>query len=880
MALYHFECKVKSRSNGCNVVATAAYNSGEKLIDEKTGETKYYRNKKDTVIYDKVFLPANAPIEYKDKQNLWNSVERESKRRDAQLCRSYIIAGQREFTLAENIELFNRFGNDLCKDGKCVELDVHYPGFKKKLTAEILNMLSNGNVHAHCMTTMTSINEKGEWNARRIERYVYVKDSNGNMVMEPVLDKNGNPKLDKNGEPVLQGKRVPVIDKKTGKQKLYKGRKVWKKETVETDATRWNSDEYFEKERLLWENLVNEKFREKYQQLTAAFEKTHSESDRLALLRITNPETGGPIQVSRESYEKQGIDKIPSIHLGYKAAAMEARGIKTDRGDINREIKEANDRLVNLSEKHLQLKVDIEATEKDINVIRRSIVTEESYVDKLQKENNHINKVIGALKRDAETFLGTRLSKLEIDELQPLWDKYASSGDKKDYQQITKCVKSIKVERNAVWLVNQVSKHFTGNLDSKDWNRLFNEAKTAYEAKKFAGVCVAATEILAQSLKNGNAPKSVFDSMDLVKKTVGRELSNAEFYKAAKYQFWATFASKNSSTWAERLKQFSLYKQGETNIAKVMDAPLPETEEDLVKFQNRLEENRPFISICNDRCKKIDEPYIDSKKYDAKVRIISQALASIVDDKGKVEDYKNRVHRFHVKMNNILSKKEIDDRGSELESLKKEHEGMKNRMQRLKTTSPGFWLSHKKSFEEISVELEKEKAALKAAEERLEEQRLKAEREKAEYEAKQLEQRLEEARRDQERREYDEYNKPKQGNKDVIPKESSVEKKQEHAEQKQLSEKRKIVRITWGINRKNKPSILFVTWENNTQPSPYHYDRFERLLKEHHEDIAKYYKDKGDEKGITSLLDKMQLQIDIAARKAELSKETGRGPKR
>lgn len=870
MALYHFECKVKSRSSGCNVVATAAYNSGEKLIDEKTGETKYYRNKKDTVIYDKVFLPANAPIEYKDKQNLWNSVERESKRRDAQLCRSYIIAGQREFTLAENIELFNRFGNDLCKDGKCVGLDVHYPGFKKKLTAEILNMLSNGNVHAHYMTTMTSINEKGEWNARRIERYVYVKDSNGNTVMEPVLDKNGNPKLDKNGEPVLQGKRVPVIDKKTGKQKLYKGRKVWKKETVETDATRWNSDEYFEKERLLWENLVNEKFREKYQQLTAAFEKTHSESDRLALLRITNPETGGPIQISRESYEKQGVDKIPSIHLGYKAAAMEERGIKTDRGDINREIKEANDKLANLSEKHLRLKADIEATEKDINVIRRSIVAEESYVDKLQKENNHIKKVIGALKRDAETFLGTQLSKLELDELQPLWDKYAISGGKKDYQQITQCINNIKVERNAVWLVNQVSKRFTGDLGSSEWNNLFIEAKTAYKTKKFEKFCVATTAVLSKNLKGGIAPKSISDSMNLVEETVGRELSDAEFAKAARYKFWATFNPKNSTSWENRLTEFSMYKQGKANIDKVLKVSIPATEDELVKLQNSLTQNRFYIDVCNDRCHDIAEPPIDAKKYDDKAKSVSEALTSITDDKEHVKDYADRVQRFRKKRNTIISQKEIDDRAIELESLSKEHERMKLRMRRLSATSHGFWLNHEKSFEAISSELEKEKVALQKAAENLEEQRKRAEKEakeKAEYEAKQLEQRLEAARREQERHEQDEHRKDDQHRQEIS----------ERSEPKQLSERRKIERITWGIERKNKPRLLFVTWSDNTQPSPYHYDRFERLLKEHHEDIAKYYKDKGDEKGITSLLNKMQLQIDIAA---ELSEEKGRGPRR
>ena len=38
------------------------------------------------------------------------------------------------------------------------------------------------------------------------------------------------------------------------------------------------------------------------------------------------------------SFKEQGLDIIPQIHLGEKASAMERAGIKTIRGDINRDI--------------------------------------------------------------------------------------------------------------------------------------------------------------------------------------------------------------------------------------------------------------------------------------------------------------------------------------------------------------------------------------------------------------------------------------------------------------------------------------------------------------------------------------------------------------
>ena len=37
---------------------------------------------------------------------------------------------------------------------------------------------------------------------------VYEKDADGNVVMEPVLDKSGNPKTDKNGQPILKKKQL------------------------------------------------------------------------------------------------------------------------------------------------------------------------------------------------------------------------------------------------------------------------------------------------------------------------------------------------------------------------------------------------------------------------------------------------------------------------------------------------------------------------------------------------------------------------------------------------------------------------------------------------------------------------------------------------
>ncbi len=43
---------------------------------------------------------------------------------------------------------------------------------------------------------------------------------------------------------------------------------------------------------------------------------------------------------------EQGIDQIPIVHLGVAASAMEKRGIRTGRGDLNRGIEVTNVKFI------------------------------------------------------------------------------------------------------------------------------------------------------------------------------------------------------------------------------------------------------------------------------------------------------------------------------------------------------------------------------------------------------------------------------------------------------------------------------------------------------------------------------------------------------
>jgi len=80
-------------------------------------------------------------------------------------------------------------------------------------------------------------------------------------------------------------------------------------------------------------------------------EQTKAEEWRAAWADITNrylEKANQTERIDHRSYERQGVDKIPTIHMGVAASQMEKKGIKTDRGNINRQTEVTNNQLKEL----------------------------------------------------------------------------------------------------------------------------------------------------------------------------------------------------------------------------------------------------------------------------------------------------------------------------------------------------------------------------------------------------------------------------------------------------------------------------------------------------------------------------------------------------
>lgn len=65
-------------------------------------------------------------------------------------------------------------------------------------------------------------------------------------------------------------------------------------------------------------------------------------------------------RIDHRTLKEQGIDRLPEIHVGVHASAMEKKGIKTERGTLNREIKEFNRTKIVELQKYKKAKYKLE----------------------------------------------------------------------------------------------------------------------------------------------------------------------------------------------------------------------------------------------------------------------------------------------------------------------------------------------------------------------------------------------------------------------------------------------------------------------------------------------------------------------------------------
>lgn len=340
MAIYHCSCKIISRSNGRSSVGASAYRSGENLVNEYDGLRHDYTHKQG-IVHTEIIIPNNAPIEFKDRKTLWNEVERIEKSQNGQLAREIEIALPKELTRKQQIECVRSFANNnLVSEGMCVDIAIH----DKK----------DGNPHAHIMCTMRPINSKGQWE-NKAEKLYLCKNADGEEraftskelssqkagVWEKQYHYSKGGK--KNVKKLYLTEREVETNPKYKDYARIKNDKYPKSEKFgrrNPSIERWNSKEFLQNIRAGLSNEINK-----------SLEK-HGHSER----------------VDHRSYQEQGIDLIPTIHLGKTAHKMEMDGKESDRGNINRSIISQNASIHKINKELKAIKMELVQVQTDIQI--------------------------------------------------------------------------------------------------------------------------------------------------------------------------------------------------------------------------------------------------------------------------------------------------------------------------------------------------------------------------------------------------------------------------------------------------------------------------------------------------------------------------------
>lgn len=161
MASFHFSAQVIGRGKGRSAIAAAAYRSGSRLTDERSGVDYDYRRRKG-VVHTEIVVPDGAAPWLADRARLWNHAEAIERRKDAQLAREINMATPAELSADARRDLVLGFVREqFVARGMVADVAIHEP-----IDGDPRNH------HAHVMLTLRRATADGlhrvktrEWNS-------------------------------------------------------------------------------------------------------------------------------------------------------------------------------------------------------------------------------------------------------------------------------------------------------------------------------------------------------------------------------------------------------------------------------------------------------------------------------------------------------------------------------------------------------------------------------------------------------------------------------------------------------------------------------------------------------------------------------------------
>ena len=288
MAIYHLEAKVVSRGAGRSAVAASAYLSCSRLYNDYDGIQHDY-TKKQGLVWQEVFLPEYAPQEWKDREQLWNAVEEVETAKDSRLAREFVVALPIELNREEQIELLQDFIREqFVSDGMCADAAIHDT--------------DGHNPHAHILLTVRPLDERGKWQYKTEKEYLCMKNGEERGFTAAEFRTAQNDGWEKQYPYKVGKKKVYMVPSKADAQGLVRADKHPKSTRYGRQnpiSERWNSEEQLALWRAAWADVSN-RYLER---------------------------AGREERIDHRSNAARGLDKIPTIHEGVAAQALERKGI-------------------------------------------------------------------------------------------------------------------------------------------------------------------------------------------------------------------------------------------------------------------------------------------------------------------------------------------------------------------------------------------------------------------------------------------------------------------------------------------------------------------------------------------------------------------------
>lgn len=304
MAIYHLEAKAVSRGSGRSAVAAAAYMSCSEIHNEYDGVTHDFTRKRG-LVWQQVFLPKNAPPEWKDRRVLWNAVEAAEKSKDSRLARELVVALPIELDKTQWVKLLTTYiENNFVADGMCADIAIHDT--------------DGHNPHAHILLTVRPLDDKGKWQHKTEKEYLCVKNDEEKGFTSSEFASAKIEGWEKQYQYFVGKKKVYMPPSEAEKHGYERGNKYPKSTRFGRQnpiTKRWNSDEQL----VFW--------REQWAQITNKYLDEANRADA---------------HIDHRSHAARGLDEQPTIHEGYVARTIERKGFVADRCAINRQIKADN----------------------------------------------------------------------------------------------------------------------------------------------------------------------------------------------------------------------------------------------------------------------------------------------------------------------------------------------------------------------------------------------------------------------------------------------------------------------------------------------------------------------------------------------------------